>query len=57
MARVVRREAAKRDLIRHFVYLAENATLKIARSFKDAAHDTFVALSEAPEMGAPHKIR
>jgi len=57
MARVVRREAAKRDLVRHFVYLAENATLKIARSFKDAAHDTFVALSEAPEMGAPHKIR
>ena len=57
MAHVLKREAAKRDLIRHFVYLAENARLEVARRFKDAARDTFIELSEAPEMGSPGKIR
>ena len=41
MAQVHTREAAKRDLITHFVYLAENASLAVARRFKDAARVTF----------------
>ena len=57
MAHVLKREAAKRDLIRHFVYVAENASLEVARRFKDAAQDAFIELSEAPEMGSPGKIR
>lgn len=57
MAQVRKREAAKRDLIRHFVYLAENASLEVARRFRDAARDTFIELSATPEMGSPGKIR
>src|SRR5450755_1626915 len=57
MAQVLKREAAKRDLIRHFVYLAENASLEVARRFTDAARKTFIELSNAPEMGSAGKVR
>ena len=57
MVRVLKREAAKRDLIGHFVYLAGNASLEVARRFADAARSTFNELAEAPEMGAPGKVR
>jgi toxin ParE1/3/4 len=57
MALVLKREAAKRDLIMHFVYLAENASLDVARRFKDAARDTFMELSNMPEIGSPAKVR
>jgi toxin ParE1/3/4 len=57
MAQVLKREAAKRDLIKHFVYLAENTSLEVARRFKDAARDTFLELSDAPRMGSPGKVR
>jgi plasmid stabilization system protein ParE len=62
MAHVFKREAAKRDLIRHFVYLAENASLEVPRRFKDAARDTFIELSEMPEdgltgKGSPGQVR
>ena len=33
MPRVVKREAAKRDLIQHFVYLAEHSSVAVARRF------------------------
>jgi plasmid stabilization system protein ParE len=45
MARVLKREAAKRDLIGHFVYLAGNASLEVARRFADAARNTFSELA------------
>ena len=57
MRRAVKREAAKRDLLRHFVYLAENATPEVARRFKEAARKTFSKLAETPGMGAPGKVR
>jgi plasmid stabilization system protein ParE len=57
MARVLKREAAKRDLTGHFAYLAENASLEVARRFGDAARSTFGELSDTPEMGAPGKVR
>jgi toxin ParE1/3/4 len=57
MPQVLKCEAARRDLIRHFVYLAESASLEVARRFKDAARVSFIQLSETPEMGAPGKVR
>jgi toxin ParE1/3/4 len=57
MARVLKREAAKRDLIGHFVHLAENASLEVARRFKEGARKTFSKLAETPGMGTPGKIR
>ena len=57
MARVLEREAAKRDLIGHFVYLAENATPEVARRFKEAARKTFRKLAETPGIGTPGKVR
>jgi plasmid stabilization system protein ParE len=56
MRRAVKREAAKRDLLRHFVYLAENATPEVARRFKEAARKTFSKLAETPGMGAPGRF-
>jgi toxin ParE1/3/4 len=57
MARVLKREAAKRDLIRHFVYLAETASLEVARRFKEAVRTTFSKLAETRGMGTPGKVR
>ena len=57
MARVLKREAAKRDLIRHSVYLAENASLEVGRRFKEAARKTFSKLAETPGMGTPGRVR
>ena len=56
MAQVLRRGAAKRDLVRHFVYLAESASLEVARRFKDAARDTFVELSETRRRAHPERF-
>jgi toxin ParE1/3/4 len=57
MARVLKRQAAKPDLIIHFVCLAENASLDVARRFKEAARKTFSKLAETPGMGAPGRVR
>jgi toxin ParE1/3/4 len=56
MALVLKREIAKRDLIRHFVYLAESASLETARRFKEATRRTLIQLSQAPEIGSPGKV-
>ena len=52
MSAVIRREAAKRDLLRHFVYLAEHASIEIADRFVAGARMSFRQLSEMPLMGA-----
>jgi hypothetical protein len=39
---VLKREIAKRDLIRHFVYLADSASLETARRLKEAARRTWI---------------
>ena len=57
MARVVKRQAAKRDIVAHFVYLAENASLDVARRFKEAARNTLNKLAETPGMGTPGRVR
>jgi toxin ParE1/3/4 len=53
MARVVKREAAKRDLIQRWVWYAENATLEVADRFLNAADDAIAAAAKHPESGQP----
>lgn len=52
MPRVFKRAPARRDLVEHYVYLAENAGEAIADRFLAGAEATFATLSEHPEMGA-----
>ena len=47
------REAARRDLVEHFAYLAENAGLDIAERFLTCAEASFSGLCRQPLMGAP----
>ena len=47
------REAARRDLVDHFVYLAENAGMDVAERFLTRAESSFGDLAGQPLMGAP----
>lgn len=51
------REAARRDLIEHSVYLAENAGLAVADRFLSCAEATFGDLAQQPLMGAPLTLK
>ncbi|MFM9969106.1 MAG: type II toxin-antitoxin system RelE/ParE family toxin [Burkholderiales bacterium] len=53
MGTVFQREAATRDLIEHFVYLAEHAGLETAERFLKNAEASFNDLSEQPLIGSP----
>jgi toxin ParE1/3/4 len=57
MARVTTREAARRDLVEQFVYLAENAGLETAESFLRCAEASFSELATHPLIGAPVKLQ
>ena len=57
MARVIKRVAAKRDLTDHFVFLAENASVDVARRFLRACNDSFQALAQMPELGTQRSLR
>ncbi len=57
MPRVFKRAAARRDLVRHYVYLAENAGEAVADRFLACAESSFVDLSEHPEMGTALTLR
>ena len=57
MARVIKRTAAKRDLIDHFVFLGENASVDVARRLIQATDATFQELAQMPEMGASRSFR
>jgi toxin ParE1/3/4 len=50
---VTKREAARRDLVEHFIYLAENAGLGVADEFLRSAEASFTELARQPQMGAP----
>ena len=52
MPQVHKRAAAKRDLIEHYVYLAEEAGIDIADRFLLNAARSFNDLALHPEMGA-----
>jgi toxin ParE1/3/4 len=56
MGRVYRRAAARRDLIEHFVHLAETAGESTAKRFLDGAQASFDDLAAQPMIGAPVKL-
>ena len=49
--KVYRRTEAKRDLVKHFVYLAEEADLETAQRFRQATEEACRLLAEMPELG------
>lgn len=57
MVRVYQRAAARRDLVEHFVHLAENAGLNTAERFLKNAQASFDDLADQPLIGAPLKLR
>lgn len=54
---VSKRESAKRDLVEHVVYLAENAGLDVADRFLSCAESSFNDLARQPMMGAPLTLK
>ncbi len=57
MSSVQQREAARRDLIDHFVHLVENASVDVADRFLARAEETFGDLARQPLMGAPLNLK
>jgi toxin ParE1/3/4 len=57
VALIHKRASAKRDLVEHYVYLAENAGMDIAERFLTNADKSFGDLSNHPEIGAPLALR
>lgn len=55
--RVLKREAAKRDLLQHYLYLAENAGLETAERFLGCAEESFRDLARRPAMGVELTLR
>ncbi len=53
MLAIVQHEAARRDLIQHFVYLAENASLELADRFLGNAKTSFEQVAKQPFIGSP----
>ena len=57
MHRVFVRVTARRDLVGHYVYLAENAGLEIADRFMANVEESFTDLARQPNMGSPVALR
>lgn len=57
MPHVAQHEAARRDLVEHFVYLVEEAGLDTAERFLSNTEATFNLLATQPYMGAPLTLR
>ena len=57
MPTVTKREAARRDLVEHFVYLAEEGGQDVAERFLANAESSFNVLAQQPEMGAPLMLK
>lgn len=57
MPKIYQRAPVRRDLVEHFVYLAENASLETAERFLDSAKASFDELAGAPLIGAPVNSR
>ena len=57
MQRIYKRATARCDLVEHYVYLAENASLEIADRFLKLAEETFNDLAQHPDIGAPVNLR
>ena len=57
MAKIHRSDAARRDLVDHFVYLADNANLETADRFLEQAEAGFGDLANQPMIGAAVTLR
>ncbi len=57
MRTVYQRERARRDLIEHFVYLADNADMDVAERFLTNAQASFDELASSPLSGSPLTLR
>lgn len=57
MPKVWQRAAARRDLVEHFVHLAENAGVDTAERFLAQAKASLEDLAEQPLMGAPLTLK
>jgi toxin ParE1/3/4 len=57
MPKVYQRAAARRDLVGHFIYLAENVSLEIAGRFLTNAEASFNDLAGQPMIGSPLTLR
>lgn len=53
MAGVFQRPAARRDLIEHYVFLADNGGETVADRFLTRAQESFTQILEQPLMGSP----
>jgi toxin ParE1/3/4 len=56
MGQVYKHHAAKRDLVEHFVYLAETAGLKTADRFLLPADESFRDLARHPALGVERAL-
>ena len=54
--RILRRIAAKRDLIEHFAHIGER-NLDAARQFRASAERAFKLLAEMPDVGVVKRLR
>ena len=57
MPTIYQHETARRDLIQHYVYLAENASSKVAERFLVNAEASFNELAKQPFIGAPLRLQ
>lgn len=57
MPNIYQRAAARRDLVEHFVYLAENAGMNLAERFLTNAAISFNTLADQPLIGSPLTLR
>lgn len=57
MPRILRREAAKRDLISHFTYIGEHSSVESAERFLGSVRASLTELSTMPNIGIPSKVR
>ncbi len=57
MSRVLKREAAKRDMVQQWVWYAETAGVEVADRFLEAANSTMELLAAQPESGKLFQAR
>src|SRR5438067_595319 len=57
MARAVQRPAARRDFIIHYVHIAENTRVEVAKRFRQAVESAYAQLARTPRLGAAAKLR
>jgi len=57
MAKIFQHEQARCDLVEHFVYLAENASIEIAEQFLTNAEASFNELTRNPLIGSTLTLR